>query len=245
MFYDEDYAGEVAQHVTVLHHSHLLKYQATLNLSVIRKAKHSGVESMRRLIILTFMTLDGVMQAPGGPEEDTSGGFKYGGWSVGYWDEFMGKVMEMQMAEPFDLLLGRKTYEIFVAYWPNAKNQPGADKLNKAKKYVVSTTLNKFDWNNSTGIAGDVATEVKKLKNEDGPEIQVHGSSNLIQTLLKNDLVDELRLKIFPVTIGTGKRLFGDGTKPASFKLLESKVSTTGVIAATYVRDGQIKTGSF
>ena len=200
---------------------------------------------MRRLIVLTFVTLDGVMQAPGGQEEDTSGGFKYGGWSVGYWDEFMGKVMEMQMAEHFDLLIGRKTYEIFAAYWPNAKNELGADKLNKAKKYVVSTTLSKFDWNNSAGIAGDVAAEVKKLKNEEGPEIQVHGSSNLIQTLQKNDLVDELRLKIFPVTIGAGKRLFGDGTIPASFKLLESKVSTTGVIAATYVRDGQIKTGSF
>ena len=201
---------------------------------------------MRKLIVLTFVTLDGVMQAPGGPEEDTSGGFKYGGWVAGYWNDFMEKVMETQMAEPFDLLLGRKTYDIFAAYWPNAKKEIFyADKLNNAKKYVASTTLSKFNWNNSTGITGDIVEEVKKLKNEEGPEIQVHGSSNLIQTLLKNDLVDEFRLKIFPITIGMGKRLFGDGTIPASFKLTESKVSTMGVIAAIYVRDGQIKTGSF
>ena len=200
---------------------------------------------MRKLNVLTFVTLDGVMQAPGGPEEDTSGGFKYGGWTVGYWDDFMGKVMEVQMANPFDLLLGRKTYEIFAAYWPKAKNEPVADKLNEAKKYVVSTTLSKLDWNNSTLISGDAVDEIKKLKNQDGPEIQVHGSSNLVQTLLKNDLVDEIHLKIFPITIGTGKRLFGEGTIPASFKLLESSTSTTGVIIVTYVREGEIKTGSF
>jgi len=203
------------------------------------------MNGVRKLIVLSFVTLDGVMQAPGGPEEDTSGGFKYGGWTVGYWDDFMGKVMGMQMAKPFDLLLGRKTYEIFAAYWPNAKNEPLADKLNEAKKYVVSTTLSKLDWNNSTLITGDIVDEIKKLKKQDGPEIQVHGSSNLIQTLLKNDLVDEFCLKIFPVTIGTGKRLFGDGTIPASFKLLESRISTAGVIVTTYVRDGEIKTGSF
>ena len=199
---------------------------------------------MRKLVVLSFVTLDGVMQAPGGPEEDISGGFKYGGWTVGYWDDFMGKVMAAQMAELFDLLLGRKTYEIFAAYWPNAKNET-ADKLNKARKYVVSTTLKKLDWNNSTLIASAVVDEIRELKKQDGPEIQVHGSSSLIQTLLKNDLVDEFRLKIFPVTIGTGKRLFGHGTIPASFKLVEYKVSTTGVIVATYVRDGEIRTGSF
>ena len=199
---------------------------------------------MRKLVVLSFVTLDGVMQAPGGPEEDTSGGFKYGGWSVGYWDGFMGEVMGKQMAEPFDMLLGRKTYEIFAAYWPNAKNDP-ADRLNKTRKYVVSTTLRRVEWNNSVLLAGDVVDEVKKLKEQDGPEIQVHGSSNLIQTLLKNDLVDELRLKIFPVTIGTGKHLFGGGTIPASFRLIEGKISTKGVVAATYVRDGEIKTGSF
>ncbi len=193
---------------------------------------------------MSFVTLDGVMQAPGGPNEDTSGGFKYGGWTVGYWDDFMGKVMDAQMAEPFDLLLGRKTYEIFANYWPKSKEQ-GADKLNAAKKYVVSTTLTKLDWNNSTLISGDIVGEIKKLKKQDGPEIQVYGSSNLIQTLLESDLIDEFRLKIFPVTIGTGKRLFGEGTKPASFKLVESKTSTTGVVVVTYVRDGEIKTGSF
>lgn len=200
---------------------------------------------MRKLVVLTFVTLDGVMQAPGGPQEDTSGDFKYGGWTVGYWDDFMGKVMDTQMEEPFDLLLGRKTYEIFAAYWPNAKNEPLADKLNEAKKYVVSTTLSKLEWNNSVLIRGDIVGEIKTLKKQDGPEIQVHGSSNLIQTLLKNDLVDEFRLKIFPITIGTGKRLFGDGAIPASFRLLESNISTMGVIVATYVRDGEIKTGSF
>jgi dihydrofolate reductase len=200
---------------------------------------------VRQLNVLTFVTLDGVMQAPGGPKEDASGGFKYGGWTVGYWDDFMGKIMGMQMAKPFDLLLGRKTYEIFAAYWPNAKNEPLAERLNEAKKYVVSTTLSILVWNNSTLITGDVSNEIKELKKQDGPEIQVHGSSNLIQTLLKNDLVDEFRLKIFPVTIGNGKRLFGNGTIPASFRLLESKVSTTGIIVATYTRDGEIKTGSF
>jgi dihydrofolate reductase len=202
---------------------------------------------MRKLVVLSFVTLDGVMQAPGGPEEDASGGFKYGGWVVGYWDDFLGKVMDAQMAEPFDLLLGRRTYEIFAGYWPHAKSedQPLADRLNEAKKYVVSKTLGKLEWKNSTLIKGDVVDEIRKLKKQDGPEIQVHGSSNLIQTLLKSDLVDEFRLKIFPVTVGMGKRLFGEGTIPASFKLLESKVSTTGVVVATYVRDGEIKTGSF
>ncbi len=199
---------------------------------------------MRKLAVLTFITLDGVMQAPGGPEEDPSGGFKHGGWSVGYWDEFMNQVMAKQMNSPFDLLLGRKTYEIFASYWPNSK-EPGADDLNKAKKYVATSTLIKLNWKNSTIIKGNVVEEIGKLKQLNGPEIQVHGSSNLIQTLLKNNLVDEFRLKIFPVTIGAGKRLFGYGTIPASFKLLESEVSPRGVIVATYVPEGEIKTGTF
>ncbi len=185
------------------------------------------------------------MQAPGGPEEDTSGNFKHGGWSVGYWDGFMEKVMGEQMGGPYDLLLGWKTYEIFAAHWPKAKDDPFADKLNKAKKYVVSKTLRNLDWNNSTLVTGNVPEEIRNLKRQDGPELQVHGSSNLIQTLLKHDLVDEFRLKIYPVTIGHGKRLFGADTIPASFKLLESKASTTGVIVATYRRDGEIKTGTF
>ena len=195
--------------------------------------------------MLSFVTLDGIMQAPGGPDEDTSGNFTQGGWSVGYWDDFMGKVMGEQMGRPYDLLLGRKTYEIFAAYWPKAKDNPGADGLNKAKKYVVSRTLRKLDWNNSTLLTGNIPEEIRKLKREDGHELQVHGSSNLIQTLLKHDLVEEFRLKIYPVTVGHGKRLFGDGTMPASFKLLENKTSTTGVVVATYRREGEIKTGSF
>jgi len=195
--------------------------------------------------VLSFVTLDGIMQAPGGPDEDTSGNFTQGGWSVGYWDDFMGKVMGEQMGKPYDLLLGRKTYEIFAAYWPKAKDNPGADGLNKAKKYVVSRTLRKLDWNNSTLLTGNIPEEIRKLKREDGHELQVHGSSNLIQTLLKHDLVEEFRLKIYPVTVGHGKRLFGDGTMPASFKLLENKTSTTGVVVATYRREGEIKTGSF
>ena len=200
---------------------------------------------MRKIAVLSFVTLDGVMQAPGGPDEDPSGNFKHGGWSVGYWDDVMGKVMAEQMGHPYGLLLGRKTYEIFAAYWPKAKDVPGADGLNKARKYVVSKTPRKLDWNNSVLVTGNIPEEIKKLKRVDGPELQVHGSSNLIQTLLKNDLVDEFRLKIYPVSIGHGKRLFGDGTIPASFKLLESVTSPSGVIIATYGRDGAIKTGSF
>jgi len=200
---------------------------------------------MRKLVVLTFITLDGVMQAPGGPEEDPSGGFRFGGWVAGYWDDFLGGVMGEQMANPFDLLLGRRTYEIFAAHWPYIKDDPFADKLNSTRKYVVSTTMGKPDWNNSTLITGNVVQQIKSLKEQDGPELQVHGSGNLIQTLLKHDLIDEFRLKIFPITIGTGKLLFGGGTIPAGFKLLESKASTTGVIIATYERDGDVKTGSF
>jgi dihydrofolate reductase len=200
---------------------------------------------MRKLNILTFMTLDGIMQAPGGPEEDTGGGFNLGGWAFGYWDSIMDSVMDRQMSRPFDLLLGRKTYEIFASYWPHSTEVPIAGILNSARKYVVTTTLNKLDWNNSTPVNGNIPDEIRKLKSQEGPEIQVHGSSGLIQTLLKNDLIDQFRLKIFPVTIGSGKRLFGEGTIPASFKLAESEISSTGVIAATYVRDGDIRTGSF
>ena len=204
---------------------------------------------MRKLVILSFITLDGVMQAPGGPEEDQTGGFKYGGWTAGYWDDSLGGVMGEQMAGPFDLLLGRKTYEIFAAYWPYVKSDdpdgPVAGKLNSAKKYVASITLRKLDWNNSALVKGDIVQEIKKLKEHNGPELQVHGSGNLIQTLLKHDLVDEFRLKIFPITLGTGKRLFGEGTIPAGFKLVDSKTSTKGVIVANYERAGKVKTGSF
>jgi dihydrofolate reductase len=202
---------------------------------------------MRKLVVLTFITIDGVMQAPGGPEEDPTGGFKHGGWVAGYFDDFLGKVMDRQMNKPFDLLLGRKTYEIFAAHWPYVKtdDDPVAAGINKAKKYVASKTLKKLDWSNSELIKGDVAKEVKKLKELDGPEIQVHGSGGLIQTLLKHDLVDELLLKIFPITLGRGKRLFAEGTIPVGFKLLESGTSPSGVIVAAYVRSGEVKTGSF
>lgn len=184
------------------------------------------------------------MQAPGGPNEDTSGGFRFGGWTVPFWDDFLADVMAAQMAELFDLLLGRRTYEIFAGYWPNSKEQ-GADKLNTAKKYVVSTTLTNPEWKNSTVISGDVVKHIRELKEQTGPELQVHGSANLIQTLLQFGVIDEFRLKIFPITLGMGKRLFGDGTMPASFKLSECKASPKGVIVATYTIGGEVKTGSF
>lgn len=196
---------------------------------------------MRKIIVLTFISLDGVMQAPGGPEEDTSGGFKYGGWVFPYFDEFAGKVMDKQMSGEYDLLLGRKTYDIFAGYWP--KHTEGWPQVNKITKYVVSKTLKKPTWEN-TEVVKDVK-ELKKLKNSKGPDLQVHGSGNLIQTLLKHDLVDELWLKIFPLTLGPGKRLFDKGPIPAGFKLANSKISPSGVIFANYKRAGKVKTGSF
>jgi dihydrofolate reductase len=201
---------------------------------------------MRKIVVLTFVSLDGVMQAPGGPEEDTSGGFQYGGWTVPYFDEFLGNIMGEQMGGPFDLLLGRKTYDIFAAYWP--KQDPaglGAAPLNKATKYVVSSSSPKLDWEKSVLIEGDVTAKLKELKQQDGPMLQVHGSGNLIQTLLKNDLVDELWLKIYPLALGKGKRLFAEGTIPAAFEFMESKTSPSGVIVANYKRSGEVKTGSF
>jgi dihydrofolate reductase len=197
---------------------------------------------MRKLAVNTFMSLDGVMQSPGGPEEDPTGGFTYGGWGVNYFDdEMMGQVAD---AGPYELLLGRGTYEIFAAHWPYDEG-PIADQLNSTRKYVASTTLERVDWNNSTLITGDVAEYVAGLKSQDGPEIQVHGSPGLIQTLLEHDLIDEFRLWIFPVVIGTGKRFFGEGTVPASLRLVDSKASKTGVTINTYERAGDIDTGSF
>lgn len=199
---------------------------------------------MRKLIILSFITLDGVMQAPGGPEEDTSGKFKYGGWLVPFSDDITNEAMAEVMSRSFSLLLGRKTYDIFARYWPHHEDiWPG---VNAATKYVVSHNAS-FNpgWNNSVLISSDVANEIKKIKEQNGPELHVYGSADLIQTLMKHDLVDEFMLKIFPVTLGTGKRLFVEGTIPATFKLTESKVSSTGVIIANYARAGEVKTGSF
>lgn len=198
---------------------------------------------MRKIIVLSFISLDGVMQAPGGPDEDTSGGFKYGGWTFPYFDEFAGKTMAEQMKEPSDLLLGRKTFEIFAGYWP--QHEDGWPGVNDATKYVVSNTLTNPAWKNSVVIKGDVVEEIKKLKQQGGPDLKVWGSGNLIQTLLKNDLVDELLLKTFPVTLGAGKRLFAEGTIPAAFKLTKAEVSPSGVIFANYQRAGEVKTGSF
>jgi dihydrofolate reductase len=200
---------------------------------------------MRKLVVNTFVTLDGVMQAPGGPEEDTTGGFEHGGWSFGYWDAAMGEWMGETMGKPFALLLGRKTYEIFAAYWPHAGDQPGAAELNAAKKYVASRTLDSVEWANSTLLEGDTADAVAHLKEEDGPEIQVHGSSDLIQTLLAKQLVDEFRVWIFPVVLGSGKRLFGEGTKPAGLELVDSKTSPSGVLVTAYRPAGEPKYGSF
>ena len=200
---------------------------------------------MRKLVVNTFLTLDGVMQAPGGPEEDPSGGFAYGGWSVNYWDEMMGELMGRVMGKPFDLVLGRKTYEIFAAYWPHATEEQGAKPLNDAKKYVASRTLESLEWANSVLIEGDVAKGISALKNEDGAELQVHGSANLIQTLLSHQLIDQFNLWTFPVVVGPGKRLFEDGTVPSGLRLVDSTVSTTGVLIGTYFPAGDIQTGTF
>jgi dihydrofolate reductase len=200
---------------------------------------------MRKLIVSTFLTLDGVMQAPGGPGEDDDAGFAHGGWSVNYWDELMGQVMGEAMSTPFDLVLGRRTYDIFAAHWPRATEEDGAKPLNDATKYVASRGHPTLEWSNSVLIEGDAAGGVAALKEEQGPELQVHGSGNLIQTLLRHDLVDEYRLWVFPVVIGSGKRLFSAGTIPSGLRLVDSKVSTTGVVIGTYEPAGEIVTGSF
>ena len=200
---------------------------------------------MRKLIVGTFLTLDGVMQAPGGPEEDDSDGFTLGGWSVNYWDDKMAQVMGESMSSRFDLLLGRKTYDIFAAHWPNAPEEAGGKPLNDATKYVVSRSHPKLEWGEAVLIEGDVAEGIAALKSGDGPELQVHGSGNLIQTLMRHNLVDEYRLWVFPVVIGSGKRLFSDGTIPAGLKLVDSTVSTTGVVIGIYEPAGEIVTGSF
>jgi dihydrofolate reductase len=199
---------------------------------------------MRKLAVSTFLTIDGVMQAPGGPGEDDSGGFPHGGWSVNYWDEHMGGVMGEAMSQPFDLVLGRKTYDIFAAHWPHAAEEE-AKPLNDATKYVASRGRPSLDWRNSVQLEGDVVEAITALKSSDGPELQVHGSGDLVQTLLRHDLVDEFRLWVFPVVLGQGKRLFGDGAVPAGLKLVRSSVSSTGVMIGVYEPAGELVTGSF
>ncbi|HYN99734.1 MAG TPA: dihydrofolate reductase family protein [Actinomycetota bacterium] len=201
---------------------------------------------MRNLVVGTFVSMDGVMQGPGWPEEDRDGGFDLGGWTVNYWDQMMGEVMDGQMSKSDGLLLGRRTYEIFAAHWPHAGDEdPTAAQLNNVRKYVATRTLDKVEWNNSTILQGDVAEAVARIKEEPGGEIHVTGSCNLIQTLLRNDLVDRFVLWIFPVVLGSGKRLFGEGAVPVGFTCVDTKVSTTGVIIATYEKAGPIELGSF
>lgn len=200
---------------------------------------------MRKLVVGTFLTLDGVMQAPGGPDEDREGGFEHGGWLVPFFDDRLLEIMSEWTARAGAFLLGRKTYEIFAASWPNSTDP--ADKvatvLNSRPKFVVSRTLDRVDWNNSTLLRGDVADSVADLKAEDGGELQVHGSGKLIQTLLRHDLVDTFRLWQFPVVLGTGKRLFAEGTLPRSLRLVDTQMSTTGAVLHVYERVGDVKYG--
>jgi dihydrofolate reductase len=194
---------------------------------------------MRKIIVLSFITLDGVMQAPGGPEEDPSGDFKYGGWTASYGDEVSGKVMQKQM-QPADLVLGRKTFDIWASYWPkHAEYWPG---VNEVTKYVLSNTVEKSDWKNTVFFRNP--EDIEKLKKSEGPDLKVWGSSKLVQLLLKHDLVDEFWLNIYPVLLGKGKKLFDDTAIPAAFALVESTVTPSGVIMANYKRAGDVKTGN-
>lgn len=199
---------------------------------------------MRKIITTTFVTLDGVMQAPGGPAEDTSGGFTYGGWLANHWDD-PDNTMDGFMKLPFELLLGRVTYDIFASYWPTAQNAPEvAVPFNANKKYVVSHTAFEPSWQNTECISGDVVAAIKRLKTMDAPDLWVHGSGNLIQTLLRHELIDQMHIWTFPVTIGQGKRLFAEGTLPRSWKMVASKVSKSGVVIGTYQPAGELKTGT-
>ncbi len=200
---------------------------------------------MRKIVVLSFITLDGVMQAPGGPDEDTTSGFKFGGWQAPYGGEGLMVEMTKQLSEPFDLLLGRKTYDIFAGYWPNHPEiEAVATPFNACKKYVVSHSHIELPWENSELITDDVVAKLKELKAGDGPMLQVHGSGDLVQTLLQHDLVDELWLKTYPLTLGTGKKLFAEGTQPATFEMTHSVVTDNGVIFANYKRAGEVKTGT-
>ncbi len=199
---------------------------------------------MRKIIVVTFMTMDGVLQAPGGPEEDRTNGFKWGGWQFPYSDELADNELAKIMSSPFDLLLGRRTYEIFSAYWQYQNDKIG-EKFNRINKYVVGTTPVNLSWKNSRLINKDVVSELKKLKEQDAPDLLVHGSSRLIQTLFANNLVDVLHIWTYPITLGKGKKLFEEGTSTQEWKLKESMVSTTGVILASYLPGGEVKSGSY
>jgi dihydrofolate reductase len=199
---------------------------------------------MRRVVCAAFVSLDGIMQAPGGPEEDPTGGFRFGGWTFPYWDEVMGEAMGESFARPFDLLLGRKTYEIFAAHWPFTDEEP-AGLFNAATKYVATSSTEPLAWSNSVRLEGDVPAAVARLRQGDGPDLLTQGSSVLVQSLLAAGLVDELNLLVFPVLLGRGKKLFGDATQPGELSLVSSETSTTGVIIARYRPAGPVRTGSF
>lgn len=211
---------------------------------------------MRRLVVSTFVSLDGIMQAPGGPEEDPTGGFKFGGWTEPYWDDGIAAVIDETFSKPFDLVLGRKTYDIFAAYWPYIPTDPkalgygelqaGIARLfNGAIKHVATRQSGPLAWVNSASLGGDVVAALRKLKAGDGPDLLIQGSSNLIQTLLAHDLIDALQLLIYPMLLGKGKRLFGSGTLPGAFAVTKSTISPSGVIIATYEQAGAVKVGSF
>lgn len=193
---------------------------------------------MRELAILTFLTLDGVMQAPAETSEDRSGGFSHGGWAAPYWEPVMEQVTEEAMSSPYDLLIGRKTYEIFAPHWPNTDETPLSSRLNNATKYVVTNSLNEMGWRNSVPIGGDVVAAIRSLKNEDGPLLQVHGSWQLIQALLANDLIDEFRLWTFPVLVGTGKRLWETRSPIDALQLVKTRATPDGVVMSIYRRAG-------
>jgi len=202
---------------------------------------------MRQIVVATFTSLDGIMQAPGGPREDPTGSFTLGGWTAPYFDEALGASLSEIFDRPFDLLLGRKTYDIFAAHWPyiTDPSDPIAAVFNQVTKYVASRSHPKLTWQNSQVLGEDIVASLKKLKDEDGPDLLVQGSSDLLQTLWKNGLVDEFSVLIFPVVLGKGKRLFGNGAIPVGLKLVKSQSYPTGVIVARYKRDGAVKTGDF
>lgn len=201
---------------------------------------------MRRLVVSTFVTLDGVMQAPGGPEEDQAGGFSFGGWTVPFFDESVGEFMDELMGTPFDLVLGRRTYDIFAGYWPHADQDDGtAAALNAATKHVASRGRPELTWGPAELLDGDVVDAVRALKQQDGRELQVHGSSELLQTLVPGGVVDQFRVLTFPVVVGLGKRLFGDGGAATALRLVSSRTSSTGAVMSVYEPAGDVQTGSF